>query len=114
MSFDTYGIVKKLKAAGFSELQAEAVTDAVRDSRDVDFSVLATKTDLAAVRADFNATTAALKADIEIIKIRLDRCVEKSDLEALRAEILKWIVGAVGLQTIAVIAAAIALSRTFH
>jgi len=29
MSFDTYDIVKKLKAPGFSELQAEAVTDAV-------------------------------------------------------------------------------------
>jgi len=45
-SLDTFEIVKRLKDAGFSETQAEAVTTIFRDVREADFTQLATKTDL--------------------------------------------------------------------
>ena len=45
-TLDTLEIVKRLKDAGFSEPQAEAVTTIFRDVREADFAQLATKTDL--------------------------------------------------------------------
>ncbi|HEY3912746.1 MAG TPA: hypothetical protein VGM07_23070 [Stellaceae bacterium] len=46
-TLDTHELVKDLKASGFTDAQAEAVTRAVRLAQDLDFSNLATKTDLA-------------------------------------------------------------------
>ena len=45
-TLDTLEIVKRLKEAGFSEPQAEAVTIIFRDVREADFTQLTTKTDL--------------------------------------------------------------------
>ena len=46
-TLDTHELVKDLKASGFTDEQAEAVTRAVRLAQDFDISNLATKTDLA-------------------------------------------------------------------
>ena len=46
-TFDTHELVKDLKAAGFNDEQAEAVTRAVKNAREIDLSDLATKADLA-------------------------------------------------------------------
>ncbi len=46
-TLDTHELVKDLKASGFTDAQAEAVTRAVRLAQDLDLSNLATKTDLA-------------------------------------------------------------------
>lgn len=46
ITFDTHEFVKKLKGAGFSDGQAEALADAVRAAQGVDLSQQATKTDL--------------------------------------------------------------------
>ena len=46
-TLDTHELVKDLKASGFTDAQAEAVTRAVRLAHDLDLSNLATKTDLA-------------------------------------------------------------------
>ena len=46
-TLDTHELVKDLKASGFTDEQAEAVTRAVRLVRDLDLSNLATKTDVA-------------------------------------------------------------------
>jgi hypothetical protein len=48
-TLDTHELVKDLKASGFTDAQAEAVTRAVRQAQDLDFSNIATKTDLAEV-----------------------------------------------------------------
>ncbi len=48
-TLDTHELVKDLKASGFTDAQAEAVTRAVRQAQDLDVSNLATKTDLAEV-----------------------------------------------------------------
>lgn len=46
-TLDTHELVKDLKASGFTDAQAEAVTRAVRLAQDLDLSNLATKIDLA-------------------------------------------------------------------
>ncbi len=48
-TLDTHELVKDLKASGFTDAQAEAVTRAVRLAQDLDLSHAATKTDLAEV-----------------------------------------------------------------
>lgn len=80
LPFDTHEVVKELKAAGFTDAQAEAVTRVVRDARTIDLSNLATKTDLAETKA----------------------------------EILKWMVGTIGIQTVVIIGAVVALMRMAH
>ncbi|HEY3912745.1 MAG TPA: hypothetical protein VGM07_23065 [Stellaceae bacterium] len=51
-TLDTHELVKDLKASGFTEAQAEAVTRAVRLAQDLDLSSLATKTDIADLRRE--------------------------------------------------------------
>jgi hypothetical protein len=67
-SIDTLEISKRLRDAGFGEKQAEAITGALRDTHDADLSRLATKEDLAALRADMAALRTELKAEIEILR----------------------------------------------
>jgi hypothetical protein len=51
-TLDTHELVKDLKASGFTDEQAEAVTRAVRLAQDLDVSNLATKTDIADLRRE--------------------------------------------------------------
>jgi hypothetical protein len=96
-SLDTHEIVKDLKAAGFTEEQAEAVTRAVKQAQDLDLSNLATKTDLAELRTEFTELRAATK----------------TDLAELRAELIKWVVG-VGFAQVAMILAVLKLFPGAH
>lgn len=64
LAFDTHRAVKALRHAGFSDEQAEAVTEQI--SAAIGESV-ATKADLAAVRAD----VAGVRADMEKLELRL-------------------------------------------
>lgn len=91
--FDTHEVVKELKAAGFTDDQAEAVTRVVRDAQAIDLSNLVTKADL---------TPFATKTDLHV------------GLAETKAEILKWMVGTIGLQTVVIIGAVVALLRIAH
>jgi hypothetical protein len=51
-TLDTHELVKDLKASGFTDGQAEAVTRAVRLARDFDLSSLATKIDISDLRRE--------------------------------------------------------------
>lgn len=46
ITFDTHEFVKKLKEAGFTEQQAEALTETIKTAQGVDLSDLVTKNDL--------------------------------------------------------------------
>ena len=59
-AFDTYAAAKRLRDAGFDERQAEAAVSMVRDAAGADREQLATKADLAEVRADLAALEARL------------------------------------------------------
>ena len=94
---DTHETVKDLKAAGFTDEQAEALTRALRRSQEIDLSNLATKADLAQVRTE----------------IAESRIQTKADLAGLRAELIKWVVG-VGFAQVATILAVLRLFPGGH
>ena len=96
-SLDTHEIVKDLKAAGFTDEQAEAVTRAVKQAQDIDLSNLATKADLAELRTELYELRAATK----------------TDLAELRADLIKWVVG-VGFAQVAMILAVLRLFPAAH
>ena len=60
-TFDTLHAAKALTAAGFEAQQAEAITDTIREAFT---ESVATKADIAEVRADMAELRAELKADI--------------------------------------------------
>jgi hypothetical protein len=96
-SLDTHEIVKDLKAAGFTDEQAEAVTRAVKQAEDIDLSNLATKIDLAGLRSASNTEFARLR----------------TEMADMRAELIKWVVG-VGFAQVATILAVLRLFPGAH
>jgi len=110
IALDTHAVVKELQAAGFSEAQAEAVTRAVGRGQQIDISHLATRTELQAVRDDLKSDVEALrkevKADIDGLRKEV-----KADISELKVDLLKWVIGAVGFQTVALIGAVITVAR---
>jgi len=133
VALDTHAVVKELVAAGFTDEQAEAVTRIVRQSQDVDLSNLATRSDLFGTKADLEKNIAAIKADLEksivsvkadleksiaAIKAELEKSISasKADLEKslaeTRVDILKWMIGSIGIQTVVIIGAVLALTRS--
>ena len=78
---DTLAIAQKLRGAGFSDVQAEALASAVQQAAGIpDTSDLATKTDL-------TGTMAALKSDIALLKAEM-----KADIAELKADLQSWII----------------------
>lgn len=65
VAFDTYRIVKRLRDAGFTESQAEAVTTAIQDSTAVDLSGLVTKEHFDAGKEHFDARLVATEQKFE-------------------------------------------------
>jgi len=80
-ALDTHQTVKDLTAAGFTDAQAEALTGALRRVQDIDLSSLATKSDLAELRA-----------------------ATKADLAEAKAEMIKWFVGVAFAQAAMILA----------
>jgi hypothetical protein len=78
VTLDTHKIVKRLKDAGFNDLQAETVTDIISETRATDLADIATKADIAALRSDI----AALRSDM----------ATKADLAQLETKVIKWLV----------------------
>lgn len=93
VAFDTLKFARSLKekahltteqAEGF----AEAITDALHDD-------LATKTDL--------------KTELEKAELRLE-----AKIETAKADIIKWLFGTIGFQTLVILGAVLALARFAH
>jgi hypothetical protein len=85
--FGTHAVVKQLPAAGFTDVQAETLTGIVREIQEMDFSSLAVKAELAMFAT-------------------------KVDLAEVKAALLKWMVGSIGIQTIVIIGAVLTLAKT--
>jgi hypothetical protein len=100
---DTHAVVKELLAAGFTDIQAETLTGALRKTQDIDLSSLATKSDLAAqaavIKSDLAALAATSKADLS------------AGLSETKADIVKWMFGAIGVQTLVMLGAVLSLIR---
>ena len=92
VALDTHEVVKELRAVGFTDEQAEAVTRVIRKAQEIDVSKLVTK-------ADLQLGMASTKADLQI------------GLAETKSEILNWMVGTIGVQTVIILGAVAALAR---
>ena len=86
VAFDTLTAARDLEAAGIERRQAEAIAGTVRTAADRE--ALATKADLAELRADLAELETRLTA-------RMDTFATKADLASVRAELgtIRWTVG---------------------
>jgi hypothetical protein len=85
-ALDTHETVEKLTAAGFTDAQAEALTEALRGAQDIDLSHLATKLDIAEVRRE---------------------------MAEIKADLIKWVIG-VGFAQVAILIAVLKLFPGSH
>jgi hypothetical protein len=83
LTFDTLKLARKLEAAGFSPQQAAGASAALAETLG-------------------EASGVATKEDV----LRLE-----AKIEATKAEIIKWMFGTIGFQTIIIVGAVIALAR---
>ncbi len=68
MALDTYKAIKMLKEAGFDEPQAEAVVTTVGNAFD---DTVATKTDIAELRAEIQEVRAEVHAEIQKVRAEI-------------------------------------------
>ncbi len=87
-TFDTLHAAKALTAAGFEAAQAEAITDTIRDAFT---ESVATKADIAEVKADIAELRAEVKADIAELRAEV-----KADIAGIYKQL--WL-GALGIVT---------------
>ena len=108
MAIDTLRIAKRLREAGFTDPQAEAVVSAVQEA--AEGAEFATKRDVDELRAE-------LKADIREAELRIETKIEalRSDIQVIKAGILSrvfsQILGALIANIIAMIGAVFAVAK---
>jgi len=104
MAIDTLKVAKRLREAGFTEPQAEAVTAAVREATEE--AEFATKADISEVKAAIREAELRLEAKIEAIR---------SDMGAMKADILNrvfgLILGALVVNIVAIVGAMFAVAK---
>ncbi|MBY6240773.1 CCDC90 family protein [Methylosinus sp. Sm6] len=128
VAFDTLKFVKRLEAGGFTQSQASAAAEAFAEATSQE---LATKTELkaefAALRSDLKAEFTALRSEITAVRSELETKIAEvrsesrenklgleAKIEASKAELVKWMFGTVGFQTLVVLGAVLALSKFMH
>jgi DNA-binding transcriptional MerR regulator len=108
MTIDTLKVAKRLREAGFSEPQAEAVIAAVQEG--AAGADLATKADIAALRSETKADIAALRSELRETELRLE-----AKIEAIKADILNrvfgLILGTLVVNIVAIVGAMFAVAK---
>ena len=108
MAIDTLKVAKRLREAGFTEPQAEAVVAAVQEG--TEGADLATKIDIAELRAELKAEIADLRGELRQFELRVE-----AKIEAIKADILNrvfgLILGALVVNIIAIVGAMFALAK---
>ncbi|MCB4803317.1 hypothetical protein QO001_002975 [Methylobacterium brachiatum] len=96
VAFDTLKFARALREkAKLSPEQAEGFADALAD--------------IQVVRGDIEALKIQTRGDIAALRL-----TTQADIASANVETLRWLVGAIGFQTLAVLGAVITLTRTFH
>ena len=119
MAIDTLKVARRLREAGFSEPQAEAVVEAVRGGTEE--AELATKHDLAllsaelraevaAVRVELSGAIATLRAEMREMEQRLIAKIEAAN-GALFNRVVGIILGALLVNVVAIIGSVFAVAR---
>ncbi|MDD9819551.1 MAG: hypothetical protein OXR07_01570 [Nitrospira sp.] len=96
LSFDTLTATRSLERCGLPRAHAEGIVDTAQRAADAWTANLATKDDLAVLRADMNTLRTEMKGDMNTL-----RAETKSNLDALKAELFRalWVLG-VGMVTV--------------
>jgi hypothetical protein len=102
-AIDTHQTVKDLTAAGFTDAQAEALTQALRQVQQIDLSDLATKADLAATRVDLHQEIVDLRNEM-----KLEFANVRREMAEMKTELIKWVLG-IGFAQVAAIVALLRL-----
>jgi len=129
VAFDTLKFAQTLRdKAKFTPEQAEGLSEAFAQAS---ADQLATKSDITDLRTDVKADIADLRTAVKIdiadlrTELKVDIVDLRSDLreaelrleakiEATNADILKWMFGTIGFQTIVILGAVLALSQFGH
>ncbi len=93
IAFDTHRFVKRLTESGFTEQQAETLAEehvALLNAN------LATKTDIARIEADIEFLRQETKTDIARVEAGVEalRQETRAGIETVKADLLKWLFGA--------------------
>lgn len=97
LAFDTLKFAQTLRdKANFTQEQSVGLAIAISEATS---DQLATKSDIRELRQEMREMEARLEAKID------------SKIDALRIEMLKWIIGAIGVQTVVLLGAMISLIR---
>lgn len=89
LAFDTHDFVKKLKGVGFSEEQAELITELQKTT---------SITTLEQARHDYELDELVTKRDLKELELNVNLKIAET-----KAELIRWVVG-VGLLQITIIA----------
>jgi molecular chaperone GrpE (heat shock protein) len=119
MALDTLRVAKRLREAGFTDPQAEAVVASMQEA--AEGAAFATKADLDSVRGELKAEIAALRSELRETELRLEAKIRETELrleakiEASKAHILNrvfgLILGALIINIIAMIGAVFAVAK---
>ena len=128
VAFDTLRLADRLEAAGMPSRQAkdvaaalaETLTGAVATAADLRESELRLRGEIreseGRLRSEISESEARLRSEISESgsRLRSEIASVRTGISDLRAEILKWVIGAIGFQTVAILGAAAALIRLLH
>lgn len=88
LALNTHTFIKRLKAANMTEEQAEVIVDGINAARESDLQNLATKSDVAALKADLQEVESSLNAKIDKVESFLNAKIDKVE-SSLNAKIDK-------------------------
>jgi hypothetical protein len=112
VAFDTLKLADRLEAAGMPSPQAKGVATALAEAMTAN---LVTRDYLDLRLGEFRAE---IRAEIAAIATRLDAAIAamatKAELAEAKSEIMRWIISAIGFQTIVILGAVAALIRLLH
>ena len=89
----------------------KADIDALRiaTTADIDALRIATKAEFVAVRHDIKALRVETKTDLEALRLSI-----RADIATAKSDIIRWMFGMIGFQTVAILGAVGALVRSLH
>ena len=110
IAFDTHRFVKRLTECGFTEQQAETLADEhvalLNSNLATKVDIAEIKADIAEIKADMEALRQETKADIEALRQETKAGIEAlrqetkleiakvgTRMEAIKSELLKWMIG---------------------
>ncbi len=103
ITFDTHEFIKELKSVGFSEEQAEVITNLQKAT---------ISTTLEQAKHDYQLDDLATKRDLKELEFRLEVRIKDTELKIAesKAELIRWVVGVGLLQTALITALLLKLS----